>query len=808
VNVSRTVFAAVVLWSLTTLLHGFSPDLSSLLPRGGMRGNDVEVDLRGNRMFEPRELICYKKGVVVKSLTKVSDKHVKAVLSIAADAPLGEYPLRLLCDGGLTYMSTFWVGQFPCVDELEPNNSIKNSQVVDFNVTIHGVSEKEDADYYQITVKQGQRISVELEAIRLGRILFDPYVAILNARNDVLVAADDTALLRQDAYLSLIAPEDGEYVIMVRESSYEGNNKCRYRLHLGGFSRPGAVYPPSAKPGVDTDFRMIGDPAGDYLVRATPTGDEGNHYDLFARRDGLSAPSPNLVLVSALPFVSEDEPNDESKKATPTEALAAPCAFHGIIDKKEDVDWFHFYANKGENLRVRVRARSLRSPLDSVLILRDAEGKQLERNDDQGGLDSIIDFKPPTDGSYFVNIRDQLGNGGPDYVYRVEIDRREPSLSANIPIGKRYDSQYRKMICIPRGNRYATVVNILRQNTSCECKLQADSLPAGVSMKHSSAPKSANNFLAVFEAREDAPVTGGLHRFTISDADANSKVSGKLMEVIDFAQQNNVGVFHNVKGDRIAVAVIDEAPFHVNLEIPPVSIVQNGTARLKVRLNRNKGFDEAVKVTLPWKPPGVGAPSEIIIAKGESEAFYDINTSGDAATGTYQLCVVAQAETDKGQVVVSSSLQNLTVEEPMLSMSLEMASTIPGENTVMIGKVEHHKEIQGQAKVVVHGLPHGVTTPTLRLDATTKQLNFKLKVADDAAKGKHNALFCQVLLIKNGYVIAHNTGHGGTLMVNSPSPSSKKSGDKMDNKAEQQPVASKPSKPLSRLEQLRQRKRP
>ncbi|MDG1356842.1 MAG: PPC domain-containing protein [Akkermansiaceae bacterium] len=802
-KVNRSLIVAIALSSLSTLLHAFSPDLVSVLPRGGVRGEEVELDLRGHRMFEPQKLICYKKGVLVKSLTKVSDKHIKVVVSVAADAALGEYPLRLLCKGGVTYMSTFWVGQFPTVKEIEPNDSLKKPQSVEFNVTIHGVSEREDADYYRVMVKKGQRISAELEAIRLGKILFDPYVAILDEDRRVLAAADDTALLRQDSYVSVIAPKDGEYLIMVRESSYEGNNKCRYRLHLGGFSRPSAVYPPAGNANVAGEFLMIGDPAGDYVMQAIPVGRDGSHYDLFALRDGMSAPSANPVLVSALPFANELEPNGESKKATPMKPLAAPCAFHGIIAKKEDVDWFRFYAKKGESLRIRVKARSLRSPLDSVLILRDADGKQLGRNDDQGGLDSIIDFKPSADGEYFINVRDQLGNGGPDYVYRVEIHRREPSLFASIPVGKRYDSQFRKMISVPRGNRYATVVNISRQNTSCECRLQADSLPAGVTMKHSSAPQSANNFLAVFEASADAPLAGGLHRFTISDANAESELKGKLLEVINFAQQNNVGVFHSVKGDRVAVAVINKAPFHVDLKVPPVPMVQNGTARLKVILRRSKGFDKAVKVTLPWKPPGVGAPTEITIEKGLSEAFYDINASGDAATGTYQLCVTAQAETEQGQVVVSSSLQKLTVAEPLLSIGLEMASAVPGEDAIMIGRVEHHEKIYGQAKVIMHGLPHGVTAPTMNIDAATKQLNFKLKVAKDAAKGKHNALFCQVLPIRNGYEIAHNTGHGGTLMVNSAPPSKKKA----SSKDGEQPSVLKPSKPLSRLEQLRERKR-
>ncbi|MBT8044866.1 MAG: PPC domain-containing protein, partial [Verrucomicrobiae bacterium] len=629
-NTPRAIITGMLSLLSATLIDAYSPELGIILPRGGERGKDVEVNLYGKRMLEPQELIFYNKGITVKALTKVKDTHVKALLSIAADAPLGEHPIRLRCRGGMTYMRTFWVGQYPTVKELEPNNDYAKPQVVELNSTVHGVAGTEDADYYQVTAKKGQRVSAEVEGMRLGTVFFDPYIAILDSRRFEMATSDDAPLLRQDAFVSVVAPEDGQYTILVRESSYEGNDRCRYRLHIGGFTRPTVVYPPAAKPGVTTTFRMIGDPAGDFDVQVTPDGKNGSTYSLFAQRDGQSSPSPNPVVLSNLPFANEKEPNNASKQATTKAGLTAPCAFNGIISQKGDVDWFRFSAKKGQNLRIRVRARSLRSPLDSILILRDAKGKQIARNDDQGGLDSIIDFKPPVDGDYFVNVRDHLGKGGPSYTYRVEIDSRKPSLSATLPVGRRNDSQYRKMICVPRGNRYATVVNISRQNIGCECKLEAGSLPKGVSMRHSPAPKSANNFVALFEAASDAPVAGGLHHLTIRHAKSDSAVRGDLKEVIHHIEINNTGTFHSTYDDRIAMAVIEEAPFHIDLHIPPVPIVKNGTAQLKIHLRRKPGFDGAVKVTLPWKPPGIGSPTDITIPKGKSEAVYKINANADA----------------------------------------------------------------------------------------------------------------------------------------------------------------------------------
>ena len=91
------------------------------------------------------------------------------------------------------------------------------------NVTVNGIAANEDIDYYEMQAKKGERITVEVEGIRLGLTLFDPYVAILNARRFELATSDDNAFIWQDGFVSLVAPEDGKYVIAVREAAYAGN---------------------------------------------------------------------------------------------------------------------------------------------------------------------------------------------------------------------------------------------------------------------------------------------------------------------------------------------------------------------------------------------------------------------------------------------------------------------------------------------------------------------------------------------------------------------------------------------------------
>src|SRR4029079_3274906 len=107
----------------------------------------------------------------------------------------------------------------------------------------HGAVTSEDVDYYAVEAKKGQRISVEIEAVRVaidmgaGNV-FDPFIAILDSKRFELEASDDTPLLRQDGCLSIVAPADGRYVIQVRESSYQGHPSCHYRLALRNLHTP------------------------------------------------------------------------------------------------------------------------------------------------------------------------------------------------------------------------------------------------------------------------------------------------------------------------------------------------------------------------------------------------------------------------------------------------------------------------------------------------------------------------------------------------------------------------------------------
>ena len=88
-------------------------------------------------------------------------------------------------------------------------------------------------------------------------------MAIIDKQRFELANSDDAALVWQDGVAAVVAPEDGSYIIQVRETAYGGNGSCMYRLHVGRFPRPRATIPAGGKYGETVNVRYFGDVAGE-----------------------------------------------------------------------------------------------------------------------------------------------------------------------------------------------------------------------------------------------------------------------------------------------------------------------------------------------------------------------------------------------------------------------------------------------------------------------------------------------------------------------------------------------------------------
>lgn len=798
--------AASLATSVTSLAA--APQLSLILPRGVQRGGERELVFQGARLKDAEELLFHGSGATppaaftVKSITPVDDNSFKAVIDVPADCRLGEHLVQVRCRSGLSDFRSFVVGVLPRADEKEPNGSLEEAQPIEAGVTVQGVVTSEDIDLFAVKATKGQRISVDVEALRLGSYLFDPAIAILDARRFELAAVDDAPIARQDGVLSILAPEDGTYYVQIRETSYGGDGNCRYLLHVGGFPRPTAVYPAGGKAGETVAVTFLGDAAGpirqDVAVPAV-----GDTLSLFPADAGGICPTPLPLRISTFGNTLEQEPNNDVAAAN----TAAPdTAFNGVIETPGDVDCFRFKGAKGQTVALECYARRIRSGLDPLMTLSHADGRAIASNDDSRGPDSFIQQQLPDDGDYVVRVTDHLGRGQSDFVYRVEIDSVRPSLAISIPRIDRY-SQTRQSVAVPRGNRFAVLVNAARANFGGELALEAGSLPAGITMHARTMPAGATQMPVVFEATADAPIAGRLVSLEARPTAEEPKVRGRFGNVADFVLgQPNNSVYYASAIDSLAMAVVEPAPFHLEIVQPKAPLVRNGSMGLKVVVKRSEGFTGAVTVEFPYRPGGIGAPPNIQIAADATEGVYPIDADGNAALGTWPIYCIGQADAG-GPVWAASQLATMDVVEPFVAATLARASCEQGQPAQIVCTLEQKTAFEGEAIARLNGLPPETAVPELRFTKDSTQLVFEVATTDKSPVGNHKTPFVETIVTVAGEPVR---GRGGQteLQIAAPSkPAPAPAPAPATAAAAPAPAAAPaaaPAKPLSRLEKLRQ----
>ena len=177
--VSRSLRSCLVLLGVAALastVQAAYPVFSTTKPNGGQRGKELELVVTGSQLQDFEGFIFMSPGFTLKHVDKVTPNAVTTTIAIAPDVPLGNHMLRIRTKTGISHARQFFVGQYPNVDEKEPNDDFNNPQIVGFNQTIEGIVKNEDVDYYRLTAKKGQRIAIEIDGLRLGYTNFDPYI--------------------------------------------------------------------------------------------------------------------------------------------------------------------------------------------------------------------------------------------------------------------------------------------------------------------------------------------------------------------------------------------------------------------------------------------------------------------------------------------------------------------------------------------------------------------------------------------------------------------------------------------------------
>lgn len=137
-----------------------------------------------------------------------------------------------------------------------------------------------------------------------------------------------------------------------------------------------------------------------------------------ATKTGIT--NARILLIDDLPPATEKGGVNATRQTA--QALTLPTAVDGICEATAS-DFYKFTAAAGQRVSIEVVARRLGLPLDPVVRLLDAEGREVAYSDDEAdtGADSRLAYKCTTAGEYFIEIRDIRYQGGGMNRYRLRV---------------------------------------------------------------------------------------------------------------------------------------------------------------------------------------------------------------------------------------------------------------------------------------------------------------------------------------------------------------------------------------------------
>ena len=749
VALAQLLVAGLLLAALAGTAAADTPATMYIFPAGGQRGTTVNVRVGGLYLHDscPFEMI----GPGVEASPKIEQtktiwfegpviplpdsqqaedypQDMAGTVKIAPDAAPGARPWRVWTAQGAVPSRPFIVGTFPEVVEDEIDGEPLPVPVT-LPVTANGrIFPREDVDLWSFAAKAGQTITCSVLTARLGSP-FDAHLEIRDASGMRLAESADASPPGSDTLVRFTAPADGTYSAAIHDAKFGGLQHYVYRLTMTAGPSVDHVYPLGGRRGSTAKFELSGGNVSAAPAEiALPVDAPSRFVTTIGASDAVS--NPFTLAVDDLPELLEQEPNDA---AAPTNLVQVPAILNGRIDKPGDVDAWAFRAAKDQTLEFDLLAARLGSPLDSVLVLLDASGKELARADDSGGnqSDSFLRHTFKEDGIFVVRVEERLASrGGKAFAYRLRIvSPSAPEFRLHLPADA---------VTVNRGGEAKLKLRVERLGSFAEpVNLEFAGLPAGVAVANATIPANAADFEIAFKAEAAAGVTG--RAVTIR---GTAMVAGKpVVRQATFAAQAPA----DFEVDSLLIAVAVPTPYKVK-GIYEVKYAQRGAKFVRRFTIDRGGFEGPLRVRLADKQArhlqGVNGPT-IEVPAGASEFEYPIYLPPWMEIGRTSRTVVMAfgdvVDPDGSRHTVSFTSLNQNeqlvalVDPGQLSLETDRRSLreAPGASVAVSVTVGRGQGVNVPVRVelVVPAHIHGISAEPLTLAADQATGNLTLRFA-------------------------------------------------------------------------------
>jgi hypothetical protein len=811
----------VCLVTLSFNLRATPPSLESIEPAVGSMGTEFSVLATGSGFDKFKSVLFYDSGIELLRHEVLSNNELNLWFKSQANATPGRYYFRIATTDGSSELRALTLTPYPLLTEQrETQDAIqkveRNTQRP--NVTLLGVLEEGDRDRYTALYSKGERVSIEVEAVRLGYVLLDTILTVYDPSGNVVTTIDDTPLYKQDPFVTFVAEVGGEYTIEVRETAYEGDSRSRYAIHIGNFARPSFVFPLGGPIGEKIELSIEGDYASAPAIPLVPQAD-WLRKGFFLNEREISSPTSIPFRAVAFGNVIEREPNDtpELPGDTPEslQPVELPVAFNGLIERPGDMDCFAFRAEAGKVYVLEAFADRVGSLADTLITILDQRGRILVRNDDGNTHDSRLEFRAPQTDTYFLHVTDKLANGDWRFVYRVEATERLPMVTGFVPRPIRR-TQEGQTFQVPQGNRALLKFGAQRVYFDGAVQGELKNLPVGV--RNSSILLESNRYWVpvVVTAEDNAEIGGTLVDASVmTPVAATPQCDGGFSQIVDLIDGPADAIYHQADLNRLAMSVTRRVPFKVDLQPPTTSLPLDGSLDLIVKVTRDPGFAGPIEVFIPVLPPDTYAEAKIEIPADKSEATYTIYSLPVTPERSWALCCEAQAgakaradaradargQMDRGDretpapdvpsadsairvtetatnpmsgsdlsnVKVCSDIAELKIAPSPIAGSLQQTAGEQGTTIQVLCQLSWNTEAQlpEELSLTLEDLPNRVKADPVVWKGE-KEIRIPLHLDPTAPIGTFDSVYARMAGIMNGQRVSFNIGRGAKLVIAPP----------------------------------------
>ena len=685
------------------------PTLTSISPRGLHLGVEQVFSLTGKDLAEAT--ILTSNAALKPVIDAAASTATKVVFKLQAPAGLGRgsHDVWVKTPTGESAKLKLYA------DDLAPITTsaadFKNGlvQIAKLPASVWGtLTETGQHDAYRFTAKAGEELVLDLAVAQVGSVAKSPTLEIVDSNHTVL-AVNRGLDSGSDPFLAWKAPADGDYHILVSNTTMDGSAGHVYRLTIGALPFVTSWSPLNAQVGKETKVTLIGHHLGDKATVTLKADKEGiTNVPLDAK--ALRFRTMPSLRVSALAQVNEVEGNDDLAKA---QVVSSSSNINGLLTKAGDTDHFAFDAKKGQTWIIETLAAQSGSPADTKLEVLHPDGKPVARLLMQAVRDSYNNFRSVDANNPDIRLQNWEEMELNEYVW--------------------FNGDVMKIIRMPRGPDGGCFFYVSdgKRRAYFDTSATSHSLdePCYVVEPYPLGSSIAANGLPIFTLNYQNDDSGDRKIGRDSRLTFTAPNDGRF--VVRVTDTRSWG------GERFVYSLAIREPkpdFSVKLAGANPTVMPGASIGFSFRAERTDNFDDPIQIDITGMPAGYWATSPLIIEAGHDLISGSLHAMPDAKADAdwSKLKITATSKGLKhdagnfGKVTLGAKPKFIIVLEPDVGGKAVMReikdetqplgiTLVPGQTVkAWIRAVRQGND--GLINLDVHGLPHGVIVDDIGLN--------------------------------------------------------------------------------------------